>query len=254
MQTNLAKKKLKDGGVITGSMVRIPDPALVEFLALQGWDFLTFDAEHGTLDPGRCEDLVRAAQLYNVTPLVRVTTNEPPTILRFLDTGAQGLHVPWVNTGEEAERAVQSVKYHPRGIRGLAGVRASTYLQTMTYDEYVRKANAETLTIIQVETIEAVHNLSDILAVPDIDVIFIGRTDLSHSLGHPGQTDHPDVVKAVDTVVDAVLATPAALGVMVGSAEEAVNWKKRGARYIITSVEAMLGPGCRTYLNTVRQA
>src|SRR5690606_8978105 len=213
-----------------------------EFYALQGWDFLTFDAEHGTLSPARCEDLVRAAELRGVTPLVRVTTNQPPIILRYMDTGAQGLHVPWVNTGEQAAQAVRSVKYHPRGIRGLAGVRASTYLQTMKYDEYVQKANAETLIIIQIETAEAVANLDDILKVPDIDVIFIGRTDLSHSLGLPGQINHPTVTEAVDRIVRAVEQSSAALGIMVATADEALEWRERGARYIINSIEAVLGP------------
>jgi 4-hydroxy-2-oxoheptanedioate aldolase len=169
-----------------------------------------------------------------------------------MDTGAQGLHVPWVNTGEQAEQAIQAVKYHPRGMRGLAGVRAATYTQAMKYDEYVQKANAETLTIIQVETAEAVANLDDILRVPDIDVIFIGRTDLSPSLGVPGQADHPLVTEAVDTIVKAVEQSPAALGIMVGSAEEARMWKARGAQYIITSVEAILAPACRSYVNAVR--
>lgn len=253
MQTNRAKQKLKDGGVVFGSMVRTTDASLIEFYALQGWDFLTFDAEHGTLDPARCEDLVRVAELRGVTPLVRVTTNQPPIILRYMDTGAQGLHVPWVNTGEQAEQAVRSVKYHPRGIRGLAGVRAATYLQTMKYDEYVQKANAETLIIIQIETAEAIANLDDILKVPDIDVIFIGRTDLSHSLGLPGQLNHPAVTDAVDRIVRAVEQSSAALGIMVATAGEALEWRARGARYIINSVEAVLGPACRTYLNTVRQ-
>ena len=90
MQTNATKAKLKSGGTVFGSFVRTPDPSLIEFLGYQGWDFLILDAEHGTLDPNRCEDLVRAAELRGVTPLVRVTTNQPQIILRFLDTGAQG--------------------------------------------------------------------------------------------------------------------------------------------------------------------
>ena len=80
-----------------------------------GWDFLIFDAEHGSLEPNRSEDMVRAAELRGVTPLVRVTTNQAHVLLRFLDAGAQGVHVPWVNNVDEAERALQGIKYFPRG-------------------------------------------------------------------------------------------------------------------------------------------
>ncbi len=105
---------------------------------LLGWDFLVLDAEHGTLLPHQVEDLCRAIEPRGVTPMVRVTTNDPPTILRFLDTGAHGVHVPWVNSAAEAERAVQSVKYsparHPRAGRqpgvGLGAARADRRLSS----------------------------------------------------------------------------------------------------------------------------
>jgi 4-hydroxy-2-oxoheptanedioate aldolase len=253
MRTNTTKAKLKAGETVLGSFVRTPDPSIIEFLGYQGWDFLTIDAEHGTIDPQQCEQMVRAAELTGVTPLVRVTTNQPPILLRFLDTGAQGVHVPWVNTQEQAEQALQSIKYQPRGIRGLAGVRAMTYGQTMNYAEYVEKANAETLTVIQVETAEAVNNVEAILNVKDIDVLFVGRTDLSHSLGVPGQVNHPTVEASVQHVADALMNSDVALGMVVGNSDQAREWRDRGARYIITGLEAILGPACRSYLASVRE-
>ena len=124
---NLTKAKLADGQPVFGCFVRTAAPSLIEYVALLGWDFLVLDGEHGTLQPDQVEDLCRAIEPRGVTPLVRVTTNDPPTILRYLDTGAHGAHVPWVNSPAEAERAVRSVKYSPRGIRGLAGSRASEW-------------------------------------------------------------------------------------------------------------------------------
>lgn len=253
MQTNTTKAKLKAGETVFGSFVRTPDPSLIEFLGYQGWDFLTIDAEHGPIDPQVCEQMVRAAEISGVTPLVRVTTNQPHILLRYLDTGAQGVHVPWVNTQAQAEQALQSIKYHPRGIRGLAGVRAMTYGQTMSYAEYVEKANAQTLTVLQVETAEAVNNVEAILEVEDIDVLFVGRTDLSHSLGVPGQLDHPAVEQAVNRVAALIEKTEVALGMVVGNSEQARTWRDRGARYIITGLESILGPACRAYLSSVRR-
>ena len=122
--------------------------------APRGWDFLVFDAEHGPLQPREVEDLCRAIEPRGTTPIVRVTTNDAPTILRFLDIGTHGVHVPWVNTAADAERAVRAVKYTPRGIRGLAGSRASEWGLREPIADYVARANRETLVVIQVETLQ----------------------------------------------------------------------------------------------------
>ena len=103
MQTNTTKAKLHAGEMVLGCFVRYPDASLIEVLGYLGWDFLVFDGEHGTMEPRDCENMVRAAELRGVTPIVRVTTNLAPIILRYLDTGAQGALVPWINSAEEAE-------------------------------------------------------------------------------------------------------------------------------------------------------
>lgn len=252
MQTNTTKAKLKAGETVIGCFMRTPDPSLVEFLGYQGWDFLIFDGEHGVIDPERCEHMVRAAELRGVTPIARVPANEPHLILRYLDTGAQGVHVPWVNTGAATEAAIRAIKYHPRGIRGLGGVRATGYGQVMPYGEYIQKANAETLSIIHIETAEAVDNIEDILAVEDVDVVYIGPTDLSHSVGLAGQSNHPTVQKLLDRVVEATIKTDVALGIIVKNPEAAHEWQARGARYIVITLEGILGPACRTFIEQSR--
>ena len=128
-----------------------------------------------------------------------------------------------------------------------------TYGQKMQYADYVEKANAETLAVIQVETAEAAKNIDSILEVPGVDVIFIGRTDLSHSLGVPGQVEHPSVVETVESIAKAVASSSAALGILVSNAQQAREWQARGARYIVTGLEAVLGPACRNYLEQARQ-
>ena len=89
MLKNKTKAKLKAGETVHGCFSVIPTPAFIEVQGYLGWDFLVFDGEHGTLEPRDCENLVRAAEVRDVTPLVRVTTNSAPVILRFMDTGAQ---------------------------------------------------------------------------------------------------------------------------------------------------------------------
>jgi 4-hydroxy-2-oxoheptanedioate aldolase len=252
MQTNTTKAKLKAGETVYGCFVRYPDDGLAEFVALQGWDFLVFDAEHGTIQPADCQNMVRAAELRGVTPIGRVTTNQPHIVLRFMDTGLQGVHVPWVNSAEEAERAVQSVKYHPRGVRGLAGSRAADYGQSMPLAEYIKQANDETLVVIHIETEQAANQIEEVLTVPDIDVIFIGPTDLSHSMSVTGQKDHPKLTAAIDRVVDAVQKTDIAFGAFVGTPEAALEWKSRGARYLATGLEGLIKSASGDYLGQLR--
>lgn len=254
MQTNTTKAKLRAGQTVFGCFVRYPDATLIEVMGYHGWDFLVFDGEHGTVEPRDAEHMTRAAELRGVTPIVRVTTNLQPTILRFMDTGAHGLIVPWVNTAAQADAAVRSVKYHPRGMRGVAGVRASDYAQAGTLTDYVQKANAETMIVLQVETAEAIDALPEMLKIPDIDVIFIGPNDLSHSLGLPGQVTHPTVQAAMNRIADLVIPSDKALGLMIRDADQARQWAERGARYITITIEGLLAPAMRGYLNGVRGA
>ncbi len=253
MQTNTTKAKLKAGQTVFGCFIRYPSASLVEVLGYQPWDFIVFDGEHGTIDPQDCENMVRAAELRGVTPIIRVTTNQPPIILRFMDSGAHGLHVPWVNTAAEAEAVVCSVKYQPRGIRGLALVRAADYGQTVSLGEYVQKANAETLVTIHIETATAVENLPEIVKIDGIDVIFIGPTDLSQSLGVPGQPQHPTVQAAIERIFDTVAGTDKAVGIMVPNIQAAKQWRERGARYITIGFESLLMPAVKEYLRAVRE-
>jgi len=252
VRTNKVKARIKAGETVFGCFVRFPDAGLVEFLALQGWDFFVFDGEHGTVMPEDCEHMTRAAELRDVAPFARVTTNEASTILRYMDTGLQGAHVPWVNSPAEAEAAVKAIKYYPRGVRGLAGARAADYGQREPLGEYVKKANAETLVTLQIETETAVNQVAEIAAVEDVDVIFLGPSDLSHSLGVPGELNHPKVIEALEHVTETVKQTDRTLGIYVGTVEMAKDWQKRGARYIATGVESLLKASSQNYFGTLR--
>lgn len=252
MRSNATKAKLQAGQTVFGCFVRYADANLAEVLSYQGWDFLVFDGEHGTIEPRDCENMVRAAELHEVTPIVRVTTNLPPIILRFMDSGAHGLHVPWVNSAAEAEAAVRAVKYHPRGVRGLAGVRAADYAQRAPLSEYVEQANAETLVVVHIETIQAADRVAEIAGVDGVDVVFIGPNDLSHSMGYPGQQQHPEVQAAMQRVAEAVARSRARLGIMVGTVAAARHWQERGARYIAVGMESLLSPAAREYLQAAR--
>ncbi len=253
MRHNTTKEKLAKGDTVYGCFVRYANASLVEVLGYCGWDFIVFDGEHGAVEPADCEQMTRAAESQGVTPIIRVPVNMQHVILRFMDTGAQGIHVPMVRSAKDAEAVVQAVKYQPRGSRGLAAIRASDYAQRVPFGQYVAEANAETLVVVHIETEDSVDRLQEIVKVDGIDVIFIGPTDLSNSLGLPGEIQHARVQSTLQRVVGLVPGPHPALGIMVPNADAARQWKARGARYIAIGFEGVLNPACRNYLKVVRE-
>jgi len=254
MRTNTTKAKLKAGEMVLGSYIRHADAGLTEAICHYGWDYLFFDCEHSSITPRDCEHLARACELRGVTPIVRVPVNQPATFGRYLDTGMQGIQIPMVNTAAEAEAVVRAVKYQPLGSRGLAAGRAADYGQAQPFSlrDYTAAANAETLVVVQIETAAAVEQAGQIANVPEVDVVFIGPTDLSHSLGVPGDLQNEKVQRAFDSVAAAVLPSGKALGILVPNAEAARQWRARGARYIMVVLEALLAPAARGFLQAAR--
>jgi 2-keto-3-deoxy-L-rhamnonate aldolase RhmA len=119
-------------------------------------------------------------------------------------------------------------------------------------DAYVRQSNEETLLVVQVETAEGVASVEELTEVDGVDVVFIGPTDLAHSLGHVGDTAHPEVQAAMNHIAEVVNASDKALGIFVASPSDAVAWRQRGARYVATGLEPLLSGAMRSYLETVR--
>lgn len=238
MRPNAMKARLDAGGWTAGPILPIAAPALVEVAALAGFDHVLIDAEHGHISVADCEGLVRAAEAAGATPIVRVPVNAPEAILRYLDTGAQGVLVPQVASREDAERAVRAARYHPLGRRGLAGTRAADYGLRQSLPDYVREANEQLLVLGLIEDIRAVDNLPDILAVEGLDIIQIGPSDLSQSMGYPGDWQHPDVQAAIAEIIRQGLAAGKVVGMNCPTGEAAARERARGVRLLSV---AMLG-------------
>jgi len=255
VQPNKLKAKLKAGQTVIGPYVRQSDPGLSEVLCYLGFDFLFFDSEHAPINERDYENLARVCELNGVTSIARLPANLPWMIGRCLDTGIEGVQIPMVNTAEEALAAVRAAKYQPLGIRGLAGARAAKYGQVLpfSYPSHIETSNAETMLIVQVETPASIDALPEIVKIPGIDVVFIGPTDLSNSLGHPGNFKHPDVQAAFDRIVDIVGESDKILGVLATTTEASLEWQARGARYLLCVFEAILGPAVRSFLKTIRE-
>jgi 4-hydroxy-2-oxoheptanedioate aldolase len=215
-----------------------------------GFDWVLIDCEHGTIALESMELMVMAAEAAGVTPIVRPRTNSATDILQAMDRGALGVQIPHVNTAEEARAAVAAVKFHPQGSRSLAvGTRASGYGLRSSMGDFVEDANKASLVCIQIEDAEALPNLDEILEVEGIDVFFIGPSDLSQSMGYPGNPKAPPVARAIDDALAKIVAAGKTPG-MPASAEAVRGVLGKGVRYIYTHLPLILGAGAKAYLKS----
>lgn len=251
MQTNTVKTKLKKGEAVIGTLLNVPSARLAEFVALCGYDFIVIDQEHGIIGVEAAEDMVRACELQRCVPIVRVSHLHSHTILQALDIGALGVHIPNVNTADEARRAVRLSRYAPAGERGLAGVRAARYGLREKMADYCRQANEEVMVIAHVESVEAVRNLDEMLAVEGVDVYYLGPSDLSNSLGQPGVQDAALQKVVADAIAKIVRAGKVA-GTIATDAATARKHLDSGVRYIATQALQMVATGSAAFLKAVR--
>jgi 4-hydroxy-2-oxoheptanedioate aldolase len=252
MNANKVKQKLADGQLVIGSFVYVPSAKLTEIISLIGFDFAVIDMEHGPVDIGVAEDMVRAAEGAGITPIIRVTHNTPHLILRALDVGALGVHVPEVNDADSARAMVNSVKYAPEGHRGLAGVRAAGYGLKESLADYAAAANRETMAIAHIEHVQAIDNLDALLGVDGIDVYFLGPTDLSNSLGIPGQSKDPKVVELVEGAIKRIVDAGKIAGCIAADAKTARRYTTLGVRYLATHAMRHMVVGSRRFIEEVR--
>jgi len=217
---NSIRRRALDREVLSGTFLNIGSPVTVEMAGFSGLDWVLIDCEHG---PGGYETMVhqiRAAGVTPAAPIVRIASNESvATFKRVLDIGAAGVMVPWIQDAEDAQKAVFAMRYPPQGVRGVAGSpRAASY--GTNADEYLGAANDLVLTVIQIERSEAVDNIDAIAAIDGVDVLFIGPMDLSVSLGHPKQWNHPGQREAYRKVADAAKNAGKAAGILLAGPDQ----------------------------------
>jgi 4-hydroxy-2-oxoheptanedioate aldolase len=224
--------RLRAGEPLTGLVVKMPAPWLLELAGRSGFDFAIVDTEHGPAEVDALEHHLRAADCVGLPALVRVATGGRGEILHALDAGAQGVVVPHVGDAAAAEAVVRAAHYPPRGSRGLATTTRAGHHGTVSVSEHVRTADDSTLVVAQVEDANAVPRTAAIAGTPGVDVTFLGAADLAMSLGHPGDGSHPVVAAAIEHVVRGVRDAGGALCVVAGDEHEARAWRERGAQLV----------------------
>jgi 2-keto-3-deoxy-L-rhamnonate aldolase RhmA len=230
--------------------------SIAEILANAGYDWVVVETEHTAIDVSEVLHLLIAIEGRGCIPLVRLAWNDPIQAKAVMDSGAAGVIVPMVNTREEAELAVKSVKYPPRGFRGVGLARAQGY--GVTFDKYMERANSDSLLMLQIEHIDAVNAIDEILSVDGIDGTYIGPYDLSCSMGLSGQLEHPDVEAAKQKVLDATLARGLAPGIHLVHPDTAERELSRhvdmGYRFIALGTDILfLGDSARDMHDNARK-
>lgn len=169
-----------------------------EIVASLGFDCVTIDMQHGMFGFDRAFDVLQAVSTYAVSPIVRVSGNEPTEIMHALDAGAEGIICPLVNTTAECERFVAACRYPPEGERSWGPGRG----HLLGGSDYTERANGSVVTLAMVETRQSLANLDGIVAVEGLSGVFIGPNDLGLSFGHPpaSESTHAEVEEAIESI------------------------------------------------------
>lgn len=205
--------------VLAGTWLNLGSNVTAEIAGRAGFDWLLIDLEHGSGDEAHLLGQLQAIGATDAVGIVRIPWNEAPRVKRTLDLGPSGIMIPYVNTAEEARQAVAAMRYPPQGVRGAARfTRAAGFSQE--FDRYFAESNANLLTIVQIETPQAVAQVEEIAAIEGVDVLFVGPLDLSVGLGIPQQYTHPEFRAALLRVSEAARKANKAAGILLAAADQ----------------------------------
>lgn len=249
---NTFKQRLLAGEALHGLWLSLASPVSSEALSLIGFDWLLFDTEHAAVDLAAVQPLLQAAAAGASAPVVRPAWNDKVLIKRALDMGAQTLLIPFVETPEEAAAAVAATRYPPGGIRGVAGgTRASRFGLT---SDYFQVADQEICVLVQLETTAALSRLEEIAAVPGVDGIFIGPSDLSASMGYLGQPGALEVQIVLKETATRIRSTGKVPGILATNAPDARRYLEWGYGFVAGAVDlGLLLKGAHETLSQMRQ-
>lgn len=238
MRTNRLKDSLITNQPSAGTWLTLGSANVAEALANTGFDWLVIDTEHGAGEVSAVADQLRAIDAAGsrgaqTSAVVRVSSGDLAQVQRVMDAGAETIIFPKVETADDARAAVSSMRFLQGangGRRGVAGiVRAGTYNLD---PHYLLTANARACTIVQIESLQALQNSEYIAAVNGVDCLFIGPADLSASLGHLGNVNHPEVQLAIGAIIRAAHKFGKAVGIYAADAEAAAAYRAAGVAFI----------------------
>jgi len=237
LRINRVKELWKKQQVAIGGWLSIPSGISTEIMAHQEWDVLTIDMQHALVSVSDMVPMITAISTTDVTPFVRVPWLEPGIIMKALDAGCYGVICPMINTREDAERFVSYCRYAPQGTRSFGPGRAVLYAG----NDYAMQANESILTLAMIETQKALNNLDGILAVEELDAVFVGPSDLGLSLGYAaGNHNEPVLLDAIETILKNTKSNGKKAGIYTLTPNYAKRMIKLGFDYVVISSDARM--------------
>ena len=251
MRANTTKERIRAGKPALGTMCNAASPLVAEVLGHSGYDFVVIDLQHGENNLDRLSVMLQALSSTPATPIVRVPANVPMYIQRALDLGAYGIIVPQVNTRAEAEAVAASVRYAPAGHRSWGPVRGAIYGGA----DYFAKSAETLLTLVMIESAEALARTGAILGTTGVDGCFVGPADLNISLGH--SPDDPALGRATEEGIAAIAAAASAAGKIAGvhafSLDDGKRRLAQGFRFMTVMADTrMIRAGATQALDALR--
>ena len=251
LPVNGFKRAIASGKTQIGCWLASGAPSTAEALGCAGFDFLVVDTEHTPIDPPQMIDILRTIAGTPAQAIVRPPWNDMVMVKRVLDAGALTLLLPFVQSAEDARRAVAYTRYPPGGVRGVAGThRGSRY---GTIPDYAKRAHEEICVIVQIETLAAFGELEAIASVPGVDSLFIGPSDLSASMGLLGDIGNPAVQEKLAAGAQACKRIGKPCGIIGFNPEMAKKFLGYGFSWVAVSSDLALMVGrAQEYLGAMR--
>jgi len=239
LKQNTFKAAMRNGETLYGLWLGLPDPICAEIAAGAGFEWVLVDGEHAPFELRDIQAHLQTMAAFDVPALVRPVEGRTALLKQILDVGAQTVLVPMVDTAAQAKQLVRDVRYAPDGIRGMGAAlaRASHW---NGIKGYTQRANEEICLLVQAETVTAMENLPEIVAIDGVDGVFIGPADLSASMGYPGQPSHPEVVDAIESGIKTIVNAGKAAGVLAVDEKLARHYASVGANFIGVGVDVSL--------------
>jgi 2-dehydro-3-deoxyglucarate aldolase len=232
---NRFKRDLREGKLQIGCWSSLASPLSTEILGMAGFDWLLLDGEHSPNELSTFIHQLMALKDSVSAPVVRPQANDPVQIKRLLDAGFHNFLIPFVESAEEAERAVAATRYPPEGMRGVSlSMRGNRF---GTVPDYLRISNQNITVAVQIESRKAVDEVRAICAVEGVDVVFVGPSDLAAGLGHPGNVGHPEVQAAIEQVFAAAAAAGLPAGILAPAELDARRYIEMGAKMVAVGAD-----------------
>lgn len=249
----------EDEDVLLGTWSQIGAPEVIDILGTCGFSFVILDAQHTSFSMQTVENMARACAANGLVAIVRVADNLPHLILHARDLGAAAVVVPGISTRDAAEAAVRAARFGPSGQRSACPMVRSSGQFTADWRAYAKRSNAEPGIIALVETPEGIDNCDRIAMVPGIAAILAGPFDLSVAMGHDDDMRHPEVVSAMEKLVDAAKRAriPLIMPIFAPAAKECgemmQEWKRRGVKlFTVGGDKLFLADYVRRYVGQLR--